>query len=226
MTATTGAPRRLRLLRSPRVWQVRTRGSGFNSANWSPLPAPALRSRPSTGFLHLNKASKRTATSRKPTSPRSQLFSKGEERERRVVHGALHSRSLSLPQPSESRREWLQNRALDPHTSRPPRPAARSAPETAQLGDHRPPPKPARPRPSRACGARPHRHPPPEATSSAPPYPREWQVQAPGSSLRPCSCHRRRRRQGEKVSVGKRGVASWVRRCFRTVGFSAFPPGF
>ena len=35
-------------------------------------------------------------------------------------------------------------------------------------------------------------------------------IQAPGSSLRPCSCHRRRRRQGEKVSVGKRGVASWA----------------
>lgn len=77
MTATTGAPRRLRLLRSPRVWRVRPRGSGFNSANWPPLPAPALRSRPSTGFLHLSKASKRTATSRKPTSPRSQLSPKG-----------------------------------------------------------------------------------------------------------------------------------------------------
>lgn len=129
-------------------------------------------------------------TSTSLTSPRRQLSSKGEERERRSVHGALHNRSLSPPQPSESRQAWLQNRALGPHTPLPSRRAARSAAETAQLSEHQPQPKLTRPHPSPAYCARPHRCPPPKARSPAsrphpPPDPNHPRPPTPGGRFRP-----------------------------------------
>lgn len=80
-------------------------------------------------------------------------------------------------------------------------------PSSATTGHRRNPPARAPPRavaPARTAVHRPKRR---RLSLLTPPG---WQVQDPGPSLRPCNCHQRRRRQWERVSVGKRGAASWV----------------
>lgn len=64
--------------------------------------------------------------------------------------------------------------------------------------------------------------PPPEATSPAPPHPPGWQVQVPGPSLRPCSCHYRRRRQGECPS-GNVVLLPWCEGAFKLWVSVPFP---
>lgn len=208
MTATTGAERRPRLLGSPPT--LARRGSEFDSENYLLPPHTSLRSRPSTGFLHGSKVfrSPQPLETHQAQRPTFRLQSRGEGKACCTWSFALR---FALSSPAVRK----QARAVPQPSPRPAHPTPAPiccalCPATSRLGNHRPPTKPARPRPSLACGARPRCRQPPEATPPVPPRPPGWQVQAPGPSLRLCSCHRRRRRQGERVPVGKSGVASLV----------------
>lgn len=140
-----------------------------------------------------------------PTSPSRRLSPKGEKRGRRAVHGALHNRPRSPPQPSEGRRRWPLSRALvrTPHAhpdlphALPLRRPSSATPAPAET---------ARPRRSPASGARPPRRLRRRRCSSPPP---RVAGSGPGSERAPLQLPVPPSPPGG-VSVGNRGVASVV----------------
>lgn len=162
-----------------------------------------------------------TSTSRNPPVPDADFPPKGRREESvRCMVLCITVRSL-LPSRPKAGESGPRAEPSSAHHTSAPTCCTLFPPQTAQLRDHGPQPKPpARAAPRLAAPARPAAR--GDVACSSPPPATGWQVQVPGPSLRPCSCHCRRRRQGECPS-GNVVLLPWCEGAFKLQVSDPFP---